>query len=163
MTYYETNRISIKQSTTEQIFQQLMKLSFQGSGKDYIYDIFSKTNHIFFQYNSISYNHTSATPKTSQKHTTRDWTGLSKGYLIKNKNNIFHNSLWTKYSKGVERNLYMISFQQPITYSTNITLSLRITHQILQQLLNNNLQGTGKDSLKDIFTTNNRIILQNII
>ena len=74
-----------------------------------------------------------------------------KGSRINNKTHIsLSNSLWTSYFKGTDKTIYRISFQQLTTDSSNITVSLRIKPQLIQQLLNNTLQGTGQEYLNHI-------------
>ena len=49
----------------------------------------------------------------------------------------------------------MISFQRPTTDSYNITVSLKITTQLLRELINNTLTGTVQDYLNYLLSTTN--------
>ena len=94
-----------------------MNIIFQVTGQKSVYDIFSTISHSLFQYNSISYNETSAAPPTSQKQLTRECTGLFEGYMIKNQpHKILSNRLLNTASKGLDTiNTYVIN-TQTITY-----------------------------------------------
>ena len=77
--------------------------------------------------------------------------------LINNQTqNIFSNILWTIDYKVQYRYLYMISFQKSITASSNMTLSLIITHHRIHILINKTLRGTIQDSLHDLLSKINQ-------
>ena len=60
---------------TTQNTQNILDNTLEGTEKDFLKDLFSTINHSFFQYNSISYNHTSASPTTSWQHLTKGEPG----------------------------------------------------------------------------------------
>ena len=61
-----------------------MNLRFQGAEQEYLYDLFSTIKHTLFQYDIISYNHTSYTLPTSQQQLTRDFKRIFKVFLHNN-------------------------------------------------------------------------------
>ena len=88
---------------------------------------------------------------------------MFKTSLINNRpHNRLSNILWTAYSKLMDRTTYMVYFQQSTTASSNITVFIIIIPHLHHQLINNKLQGSVQDYLKDIFTTTNHSLLQHL-
>ena len=89
------------------------------------------------------------------KHSDIGKDSLTQSLINNQLRHSLSDSLWTEYSKGVYRTIYKIPYQQSTKYLSNIIgyiISMTNHTSDFRKLINHTFQGSGQDSIYDIFT-----------